>query len=195
MIAKKLCDDEMAKIIVRLHVMTGCDSVSSFFGIGKKSVWKNTKSSEEARALLLDFSDQSLIKFTIKYVYNDKESSTLAEMRAKKWDAMKKKSLARVGIDEDTCVLRNKRVRYQSYVFEHFYEACTSSPVLNGGYTRDGKYCMPIKYTKSAMPNCLENYAIPRSEVSNAENAYESDNGEEEDEHIEDIEDIDEVEI
>ena len=37
---KKLCNPEMAEIVVRLHVMTGCDSVSSFFGIGKKTVWK-----------------------------------------------------------------------------------------------------------------------------------------------------------
>ena len=34
---KILCPREMAKIVVPLHVATGCDAVSSFFGIGKKN--------------------------------------------------------------------------------------------------------------------------------------------------------------
>lgn len=32
--AKELVSAEMAAVIVRFHVMTGCDSISSFFGKG-----------------------------------------------------------------------------------------------------------------------------------------------------------------
>ena len=78
---KQLCEPSMAKIIVRLHVMTGCDSVSSFYGIGKKQVWKRTATSVEAQKLLEELSDESLVKFTIRYIYNDKRSKTLAEVR------------------------------------------------------------------------------------------------------------------
>ena len=34
--AKCLTTQEMAKSIIRFHVMTGCDSISSFFGQGKQ---------------------------------------------------------------------------------------------------------------------------------------------------------------
>ena len=37
---KHLYSNEMAKIIIPLHVVTGCDVISTFFGIGKKTVWK-----------------------------------------------------------------------------------------------------------------------------------------------------------
>ena len=36
--AKELCSKEMSKIIVPLHVMTGCDVTSSFFGVDKRTV-------------------------------------------------------------------------------------------------------------------------------------------------------------
>ena len=67
----------MAEIIVRLHVMTGCDSVSSFFGVGKKNVWKNTVCSFEAQELLKEFTDDALVKFTIRYIYSDKKAIPL----------------------------------------------------------------------------------------------------------------------
>ena len=144
----QLCDPAMAAVIVRLHVMTGCDSVSSFFGVGKKTVWKNVVSSQEAKDLLREFTDEAMIKFIIRFIYNDKKSLTLADMRKARWSRMKKKSLVRVGIDRDTCLLRNKRVRYQTDVLENFdlitLDAC---PTLNGGYATDGTQCTPIRYT------------------------------------------------
>jgi hypothetical protein len=153
---RQLCSEKMAKIIVRFYIMTGCDSVSSFYGIGKKTVWKRILHSTEAQQLLCDFSDDALVKFTIRFIYNDKKSETLAEMREKRWQRMKKKSLTRVGIDKDTCVLRNKRVRYQSTIFENYAnQSSPDCPLLNGGYTRDGDKCVPIRYTKLPLPEKL----------------------------------------
>ena len=80
----------MKDILVTFHVMTGCDSVSSFYGIGKKSIWKNVIRSSEAKDLLRDFSNTALKDFVIKYIYNDRKSSTLAEMRENRWSKMKK---------------------------------------------------------------------------------------------------------
>ena len=163
---KQLCNPDMAKVIVRLHVMTGCDSVSSFYGIGKKTVWNRTLRSTEAQQLLLDSSDDALRKFTIRYIYNDQKSKCLAEMREERWKKMKKKSLARVGIDEDTCTLRSKRVRYQCGIFENYAEQSLSScPLLNGGYTRDGNHCVPIRYTRTALPDTLVSKLIVENET------------------------------
>ena len=74
----------MTGIAVRLHVMTDCDSISSFFGKGKKCIWKQVEKSKEAQDLLRDLSEDSLRKFTIRYIYSDKGSESLAEMRRKK---------------------------------------------------------------------------------------------------------------
>ena len=110
---KTLCSREMAKIVVPLHVATGCDvvvplhvatgcdvvvplhvatgcdAVSSFFGIGKKTVWARVEKSAEARDLLSNLSQENLNTFVIKYIYNDKLSKNLGEMRCNKWKRMK----------------------------------------------------------------------------------------------------------
>ena len=49
---ENLCSSEMADVIIQLHVLTGCDSNSAFFGHGKKKIFDVVKSSEEARTLL-----------------------------------------------------------------------------------------------------------------------------------------------
>ena len=74
----------MSKIIVPLHVMTGCDVTSGFFGAGKRTMWKQVQKSTEAQVLLNNLSHENLNKLAIKYVYNDNVSSTLTEMRAQK---------------------------------------------------------------------------------------------------------------
>ena len=82
----QLCDEEMASIAVRLHVMTGCDSISSFFGKGKKGIWKNLlRNKEKGISLLKDLTIDSMRQFTIQFIYNnDNTSSDLTEMRENK---------------------------------------------------------------------------------------------------------------
>ena len=79
--------------------MTVCDVTSSFFGVGKRTVWKRVQKSTEAQMLLTNLSHGKLNKFVIKYIYNDKVSTTLTEMGAQKWKNMKNrkaKSFARI---------------------------------------------------------------------------------------------------
>ena len=53
---QKLCFPELPTIIVQLHVHTGCDATSSFFGRGKKVIMTNVmKSLETANFYLNDF--------------------------------------------------------------------------------------------------------------------------------------------
>ena len=47
---------ELATIIVQLHVLTGCDATSGFFGRGKKVIMRNVMQSlETANVYLKDF--------------------------------------------------------------------------------------------------------------------------------------------
>ena len=96
----------MADVMIQLHVLTGCDSNSAFFGVGKKKIFDVVKSSGEARMLLescgrsLDITKSTtgnLTKFILRYIYNDRQSVSVTEARVKKWKSlMKKKSLARL---------------------------------------------------------------------------------------------------
>ena len=47
-----LFHSDMAKVIIQLHVMTGCDNNCGFYGRGKKASIENVMRNPEARALL-----------------------------------------------------------------------------------------------------------------------------------------------
>jgi len=86
----------------------------------------------------------------------------LVAVSGKRWSKMKKKSLARAGIDADTFRLRCKRVRYQVSVYERFADrSVTNSPLLNGGYTLTGEACIPIRYSLPALPFSLSSIPTP----------------------------------
>ena len=106
---------------------------------------------------------------------------------------MKKKSLARAGIDEDSCLLRNKRVRYQTQLFENFREPSIAlSPLLNAGYTRDGNFCVPSKYTKAALPDNLLSYTFQAIDISRKEKAEEFDEyAHDSDDEVDEVDDCD----
>ena len=180
-----LCDEEMASIAVRFHVMTGCDSISSFFGRGKKSVWNNVKKSIDGISMLKEMSDDSMRKFVIKHIYNDNKSETLAEMRKTKWKGMKKKCFARLGIDEDSFIQRCKRVRYVIQQIENFRDSqeC-GNPLMSGYKINMNMKCVPEKYSEAAIPDHL------RKEIKESEKEVEPqvDNEESNEEENEDVE-------
>ena len=122
----KLYLPELASIISQLHVLTGSDSTSGFFGIGKNFVVKNVWKNIEDVKLLLDDLGKSLtipeavykkiILFVLRYVYNDKKSLNIAESRSLVWRRMEKKSAQRLPPDEDT--LRG-HIQCCNYVYLH----------------------------------------------------------------------------
>ena len=123
---ENLCSSEMADVIIQLHVLTGCDSNSAFFGHGKKKIFDVVKSSEEARTLLkscgssLDITTSTidnLTKFILRHVCNDRQSNNPTKARVKQWKSFKKKtSLARLPPDEDSLFYQIKRGNYLSFI-------------------------------------------------------------------------------
>ena len=74
--SKDLCSKDMSKIIVPLQIMTGCDVTSIFFGVGKGTVWKRVQKNTEAQMLLTNLSCENLHQFVIKYICNNKVTTT-----------------------------------------------------------------------------------------------------------------------
>ena len=74
-----LCSADLASVIVQIHLLTGADTTSSFFGRGKKAVIKNVrKNIDEAKELLKNFGKsftmtedcfKNVILFVIRFIY------------------------------------------------------------------------------------------------------------------------------
>jgi hypothetical protein len=158
---KSLCSNQMAEIIIPLHVMTGCDSNSAFFGHGKKTIFNKVQESEEARNLLKSCgksinltksTTDRLIKFVLKYVYNDSKSQDTTEARVKKWKSYKKrKSLARLAPDRDSLLQHIRRGNYLAYIQLNYSLRCHPSPIDNGWKLINGK-CYAERHTDSNLP-------------------------------------------
>ena len=97
-----LCSESMAEYIIPLHVLTGCDHNSGFYGVSKKMIADRSKKSVEAQNLLLSCGTQlpvtqriisDLEKFVIRHVYNDSKNKTLGDARAAKWRCRRKRAL------------------------------------------------------------------------------------------------------
>ncbi|CAL8398418.1 unnamed protein product [Arctogadus glacialis] len=52
MLLSAYAKEEVADIIIPLHVITGIDHTSGFYGYGKEKVWEEVKINSEARELL-----------------------------------------------------------------------------------------------------------------------------------------------
>ena len=115
----KLSSRELASIVVHLHVLTGSDSTSGFFGRDKNSVVKNVlKNIEDAKLLLDDLGKsvtmpeavyKKIILFVLRYVYNDKKSLNIAESRSLVWRRMKKSQLKDFPLIQRPTIQRRRR--------------------------------------------------------------------------------------
>ncbi len=76
--ARCLCSEEMSEVIIPLHVLTGCDHNSDFYGASKKLIADRLQSSNEARGLLASCGTdlpapeeviKDLEQFVIRHIY------------------------------------------------------------------------------------------------------------------------------
>ena len=122
-------------------------------------MWKRVKKSVEALQLLSNLTQESLDKFIIRDIYNDKRSNTLGETRARKWKSMKTKkakSIARLGPDRNSNYYRNQRVIYHVNVLLNFQNSSAPpSPLNENGYFIQNGLCLPILNSQPALPNEL----------------------------------------
>ena len=158
--AQSLFQEDMIDCIIPLHVLTGCDHNSGFYGIGKTKVAERLKKSPDLRQLLLscgnnlqlaDEDVDNLVKFVIKCVYSDGKSVTIAEARSSKWKLQKKKSLVRTLPDMDSLLHHLKRANYLSYIQKNFCLMDHPSP-LGNGWHMENELCLPSRSTLPPLP-------------------------------------------
>ena len=120
---------EIASYLPQIHAITGCDTTSFFFGVGKIKVLKKLKKQQNSLHLLRSvgqtdtLSDQDIIdatKFVQTVLYSGKESETLVETRIRLYKAMKTKSSQSIPPDPDSLRQALLRVHYQVYNWLRF---------------------------------------------------------------------------
>ena len=130
-----------------------------FYGKGKSLVYdKVTRSVAAQHTLLkcgnnLDFEEDiidELLKFARNVIYGDNKSSTMAEARADKCKAMKKKSF-QIPPDTDCLCKHFIRANHLTYLVLHPLLKKHPSPINHGWELVDGK-CRPIRHTRPALP-------------------------------------------
>ena len=113
---------DVANIIIPLHVITGSDHTSTFFGHGKKTVLQKVMSDPEARELLqqvgerLELRDEvkaAMKTFVLHTMYSENAGVTCEQARASMWHKMKKHSPPPP--DDDTLNHHLERTNYITY--------------------------------------------------------------------------------
>ena len=140
--------------------------------------------------LLTNLSHENLNKFVIKYIYNDKVSTTLTEMTGQKWKNMKNrkaKALPRIGPDVDSNFHRNETVMYYAHLLLNFQNRATPLCPINHGYQVLNGLCMPIMHLKSPLPDELvkrvnHNLQADNTDPEDNDDDYSSDEDEFDDE-------------
>ena len=150
--AKRLCTEEMSQSIIPIHVISGCDHNSGFFGASKLLIAGRLEKSNEANKLLATCGAQlptpqnvisDLEQFVIRYVYGNTKSKTSGEARAAKWRAQKKKSTMRLMLDLDSLYQHLLRANYLAYLLKHYQLQSHPSPIGHG---------WPVSYTHLTLP-------------------------------------------
>lgn len=128
---RSLCSDSnKASAAVGVYTFTGCDSVEGFFGFGKVTAMKRILNSDNVSYYQTiqqlgssdELSEQLLLNLellTIRVIYNDPVSKTLAHARARKWRQLQQFDTARLPPDMDSFKQHCLRSHLQAYEYKN----------------------------------------------------------------------------
>ncbi len=179
---RAMLSEDVADIIIPLHVITGSDHTSGFYGHGKKPVLEKVVADPESRELLgrvgesleLEEDVRAHMKaFVLSKVYAESADVTCGQARASKWHKLKKKSMIRLPPDDDSLNLHVERTNYITYCQLHYNLLEHPSPIGHGWEILNGK-CRPVRHTMPALPQQL----VPRDDESSDEGSSDDERSE-----------------
>ena len=158
---------EICKSLLSFHAITGCDTTSYMFRVGKKRVFqKLLKQSDKCRLLHALEKDQPLLEndigdlktFVQTVMYSGKSSESYVETRINLYKQQKQKTSANLPPDPDSLLQALRRVQLQVYVWRRLYEIWINhvDPLLYGW-----RYCvvedmlLPVWFTGNQFPQSL----------------------------------------
>ncbi|MES9880814.1 MAG: hypothetical protein ABW185_08030 [Sedimenticola sp.] len=171
---RTMLSPDVADIIIPLHVITGSDHTSGFYGHGKKPVLEKAITAPAARELLrrvgetLELEDDvraDMKAFVLSNVYSEIADVTCGQARASKWHKLKKKSTIRLPPDDDTLDHHVERTNYITYCQLHYNLIEHPSPIGHGWTIENGK-CRPVRHRQLRLPQqlTLRDYSVDSSD-------------------------------
>ena len=166
---RAMLPEEVADIIIPLHVITGSDHTSGFYGHGKKPLLEKVITDPEARELLgrvgesLELEDEvraDMKAFVLSKIYAESADVTCGQARASKWNKLKNKSTIRLPPDEDSLDLHVKRTNYITYCQLNYNLLEHPSPIGHGWEILNGK-CRPVRHTLTPFPQQFKPRVCP----------------------------------
>ena len=157
---RAMLSEEVADIIIPLHVITGSDHTSGFYGHGKKKVLEKVKINSEARELLGRVGESLELKhdvradmkaFVLSVIYAESADVSCGQARVSKWHKLKNKSTIRLPPDDDSLNLHMERSNYLTYCQLHYNLQEHPSPIGHGWELVNGK-CRPVRHTLPPLP-------------------------------------------
>ena len=100
-----MLSEDISNIIVPLHVISGSDHTSGFYGHGKTKIFKKCVNDPQLRQLLQRIGEnlqltndikQEMKLFVLRNVYDECSNVTCGKAIALKWNKMKEKRTARL---------------------------------------------------------------------------------------------------
>ena len=108
---RTMIPEEVANIIIALHIISGSDHTSAFYGHGKRPLLEKVMKDPEARELLgqvgnyLELDDEvkkDMKAFVLSQVYAEDGDMSCAQARSSKWRKLQRKSMSRLPPDDDS---------------------------------------------------------------------------------------------
>lgn len=157
----------ITKMLPAFHSITGCDSVSSFSGIGKRTAFNVLKQKKEQLLDLLDFGDSPVLDVQSEYtqacilfvcsLYNKCGDRYDIDTIRYKCFTQKNKSPEKLPPTLDALVHHLKRACYQAFIWKNACQPKLSlpSPVDNGWCLDDGNFT----------PKYMSSQPVPKSTI------------------------------
>ena len=152
--------EEVSKVIIAAHVISGGDHTSGLYSHGKKTVMKKLSSDAEAIELLENVGDSpelsdevahNMEEFVLTKLYGCVAGITCSEARAMKWRMQKKKNTMYLPPDTESLYYHLQRTNYITYCQRHVNLIQHPSPLSHGWELVNG-LCRPVRYRLSALP-------------------------------------------
>jgi hypothetical protein len=154
---------DICKLLPAMHVLTGCYSTSSLYGIGKKGAFSILKKNKDELGGLTEFGTQCIAIddetmkacFTFIGLLYGEATSKLNQLRYKLF-TKKHLDSSKLPPTEESALHHVKRANYQCCIWKHARERYLSLPSPDGsGWTKDE--------TGNLVPKLMANDPAPKS--------------------------------
>ena len=147
--------------------LTGCDTVSHFFGISKTSDFQRLLKDTSVASLIEKLGESAIasenltyqvMNFTQKYAYRGKINEELVETRMRQYNMMNTKTTQNILPDSHGLKENIKRANLQSYYWRHYLEHnITKVDLCRAGWLIDEMNGLkPLWYECSQLPTSMK---------------------------------------